>query len=57
MSKYVQFQAQATGAYFWQMSIIVAKSGFKDALPTRKPSIFGYKIKSDAFLALTDPPY
>jgi len=40
-----------------QTVIISKNSGFNDAPPTKNPSMFGLEINSDAFLAVTDPPY
>lgn len=39
------------------IDIISKNSGFKDAPPTKNPSIFGLEISSEAFFAVTDPPY
>jgi len=32
-------------------------SGFREAPPTKNPSIFGYLIRPGAVFALADPPY
>jgi hypothetical protein len=32
-------------------------SGFREAPPTKNPSIFGFAINSAAFFAVTEPPY
>lgn len=37
-------------------STISANAGFKDAPPTKNPSISGFLIKSEAFLSVTEPP-
>ena len=37
--------------------IIVTKSGFNDAPPTKNPSISGQVANSLQFEALTEPPY
>ena len=36
---------------------IATKSGFKEAPPTRDPSISGQAAKSRQFAAVTEPPY
>ena len=36
---------------------MATKSGFKEAPPTRDPSISGQAAKSRQFAAVTEPPY
>ena len=37
--------------------ILSGNSGFKDAPPTRKPSMSSHRPSSNAFLACAEPPY
>ena len=44
-------------AHNWQFLIIPANSGFKEAPPTKKPSISYCLMSSPEFFSLTEPPY
>ena len=50
------WQRRDTHHFFWADATIFRKSGFKEAPPTRKPSMSLHVASSSEFDAETEPP-